>query len=167
MAKEISITYRLSMTDFMRACEAHWRAQRLGTTSNAITSALSLSVGISLWLLFNWFWLALILVISGAMLLGLIGIRQMLWRKAFRDARKYQGDISLSFSDKGVRVETLEGTSDLNWGFYSWFLDAPEHILLYMSKKTFSVIPKSAFNGSQTEDEFRHLVMSKLPVIKS
>jgi len=165
MTKEISVSYRLSMSEFMCACEAHWRAQRQGTVSNAIAGMLALTAGIGLWL-FNWFWLALILVISGCALLSLIGMRRILWQRAFRDARKYQGEISVSFSTEGVHVETLEGKSDLNWGFFSWFLETPEHILLYMTKKSFSVIPKSAFNESETEDAFRKLVTSKLPVIR-
>ncbi|QDV22897.1 YcxB family protein [Aureliella helgolandensis] len=165
MTEEIRVSYRLSLSEFMRACEAHWRAQRQGTVSNAIAGALALATGIGLWF-FNWFWLALTLAILGCALLGLIGIRQVLWRKAFRDARKYHGEISVSFSNDGVHVETLEGKSDLNWGFFSWYLDTPEHVLLYMTKRTFSVIPRSAFSETRTEDAFRLLVTSKLPVIR-
>ncbi|NJL86984.1 MAG: YcxB family protein [Leptolyngbyaceae cyanobacterium SM1_1_3] len=110
--------------------------------------------------------MALALITLGCALLGLIGLRQVIWRRAFWDARKYHGEIFVTFSSDRIHVESLEGESNLKWGFFSAYLDTPKYILLYTTKRDFSVIPKSAFDEPQAEEAFRLLVTSKLPLIE-
>lgn len=160
----IEIKYRITEPEFMTACNAHWSAHRQSTVSNVVTGAIGLILG--LLLLSFLFWFALFLATVGAILLAITWIRSVIWRRAFRDAKKYNEDISVVIKDDSVHVESAEGKSDLNWDFFTWYLDAPEHVLLYMTKRSFSVIPKSAFQNKQGLQSFINLAESKLKKIR-
>jgi hypothetical protein len=159
----ITIRYRLTETEFMRACGAHWATLGLGTRSNVITGLLIAVLGLAM--LSFLFWLALILAAVGAALVIITGVRSYLWHKSFRDAKKYNTDILVVIKEDSVHVESAEGKSDLNWGFFSWYLDTPDYVLLYMTKRSFSVIPKSAFQDAQGRQAFVDIVKSKLEKI--
>ena len=161
----ITIQYRLTEPEFMRACGSHWSAHRQGTMSNIFTGLLCLVVGLSL--LFTTFrWIAAVFLVGGALLFIIVAFRSFMWRRAFRDAKKYNADISVVIRDDSVHVESAEGKSDLNWDFFTWYLDTPEHVLLYMTKRSFSVIPKSAFQDEQSVHSFMDLVKSRLARIR-
>jgi hypothetical protein len=160
----ISIQYRMTEPEFMTACNAHWSAQRQSTASNLITSAVAIVIGVAL--LFLMFWLGLVLAVVGSILLLITGLRSFFWRRAFRDAKKYNDDISVVIGDDSVHVESAEGKSDLKWDFFTWYLDTPEHVLLYMTKRSFSVIPKSAFQDKQRVQDFVDLVKSKIEKVR-
>jgi hypothetical protein len=136
----------------MSACRAHWSAHRLGTLSNSIAGAIGMGVGLATIRLFEW--LGLAVAIAGAGLLVVTGLRSFLWQRAFREARKCHEDISVVFDEEHIHVESAEGKSDLNWGFYSWHLDTADHVILYMTKRAFSVIPIAAFSGTDELNEF-------------
>ena len=160
----ISIRYRITEPEFMAACNAHWSTQRQSTLSNAIAGATAIVIGLVM--LFFVFWLALFLAAVGAILLLITWLRSFLWRRAFREARKYTEDISVVVKDDVVHVETAEGKSDLNWTFFTWYLDTPDHILLYPTKRTFSVIPKKSFPDAKSIDQFLDAVKTKLKRIR-
>lgn len=160
----ITIRYRLTEPEFMRACGAHWSTLRQGTRSNVITGLLIVILGLAMLSFF--FWMALILTTVAGALILITGVRSLLWRKAFRDAKKYNRDILVVIKEDIVHVESAEGKSDLNWGFFSWYLDTPDYVLLYMTKRNFSVIPKSAFQDAQGLHAFVDIVKSKLEKIR-
>jgi hypothetical protein len=160
----ITIRYRLNEPEFMRACGAHWSSLRLGTRANVITGLVGVILGLAM--LSFLFWLAIILAAVGGALILITGVRALLWRKAFRDAKKYNTDILVVINEDTVHVESAEGKSDLNWGFFSWYLDTPDYVLLYMTKRSFSVIPKSAFRDARDLQAFVDIVKSKLEKIK-
>jgi len=164
MMEPIAIRYRMTEPSFMKACNAHWSAHRQSTMSNVVASAVAIVLGLAL--LFLMFWLGLILAAVGGLLLLITWLRSVIWRRAFRGAKKYNNDISVVIKDGSVQVESAEGKSDLNWGFFSWYLDTPEHVLRYMSKRSFSVIPKSAFQDAAQVRSFIGLVESKLDKIR-
>ncbi len=159
-----SIRFRLTEAEFIKACNAHWSAHHQGTLSNAICGTAAFVLGVAL--LFFIFWPALILMAAGGILLSMIGLRTFLWRRAFRDAKKYTQDISVVINDDFIHVETAEGKSDLNWNFFTWYLDTTEHVLLYVTKRNFSVIPKSAFQDNERVQTFVDLVKAKLKKIR-
>ena len=160
----ISIRYKITEPEYMKACSAHWSAQGYGTISNLIWGFLAIAFGI-VFLTFI-FWLAVFFFICGGILLFLLLIRTFIWRRAFRDTKKFHNDIFVEFKDDSIHSENLEGKSDLNWSFYSWYLDTPDHVLLYMTKRSFSVIPKSAFKDEHSLQAFINTVKSKLKRIR-
>lgn len=148
----------------MRACGNHWSAQRQATRSNIIIGLLGLVVGVLLFTALRW--LALVFLVSGFVLLTLVVLRAVLWRRAFREAGKYKKEIFVVFKDDSVHVESAEGRSDLNWSFFSGYLETPEDVLLYITKRNFSVIPKGAFSDEQAVQGFMNLVKSHLDSIR-
>ena len=162
--ESVTIRYRITEPEFMRACNAHWSAHRQGTVSNLMASAAAIVLGLALLFFVSWF--ALILVAVGGVLLFITWLRSFLWHRAFREAKKYNEDIAVVIKDDSVHVESAEGKSNLNWNFFTWYLDTPEHVLLYLTKRNFSVIPKSAFQDEQVVQSFVDLVRSKLRKIR-
>ena len=154
----------MSEPEFMKACNNHWSAHRQGTTSNLIVSFVAIVLGLAF--LFFTFWIAISLAAIGGVLLLITWLRSFLWRRAFREAKKYSEDIAVVIKDNSVNVESAEGKSDLKWDFFTWYLDTPEYVLLYMTKRSFSVIPKSAFQNEQGVQAFVDLVKSKLKKIR-
>lgn len=144
----VSVRYRLTEPEFISACNAHWSAHRQGTVPNVIVGLLGGAIGFALLLIA--FWIAVFLIAAGALLLTIIGVRSLLWRRSFREAKKYTDDIAVVFQDDLVRVESAEGRSDLNWDFFNWYLDTPDCILLYTTKRHFSIIPKKSFQDSRS-----------------
>jgi len=148
----------------MSACNAHWTAHRQGAKGNLIIGFVGLVVGLVF--IASMFWIAVLILIAGSVLIFITLLRSFLWKRAFRDAKKYNNDISITFNDDLIRVESAAGKSDLKWGFYSWYLDTPEYILLYMTKRNFSVIPKSAFNDSVNAGQFIETIKTRLKSIR-
>ncbi len=160
----ISIRYRITEPEFMIACNGHWSAHRQSSLSNVITGAVAIIVGLAL-LLFT-LWLGIVLTAIGGLLLLITLLRSLLWRRAFREAKKYNNNISIIIKDDSINVECAEGKSDLNWDFFTWYLETPDHVLLYMTKRNFSIIPKNAFQDDGSLQTFLNLVESKLKKIR-
>ncbi len=156
----IEITYRLTLQEFMAACHAHWNSHKQGARANSILGIIGIIVGAAL-LPFHWVG-ALLIFICFVLIAMVIG-RSIIWRRAFLDHKKFTAPISLVFGDETIHIETIDGTSDLNWSFYSGYLETPEQILLYMTRRTFSVIPKSAFTNANQVRDFMSLVGSRIP----
>ncbi len=159
----IAITYRLTLQEFMAACHAHWNAHKQGARANSILSVIGIIVGAAL---LPFHWIGALLIFICLVLIALVIGRSIIWRHAFLDHKKFTAPISLIFGDETIHVDSLDGTSDLKWSVYCGYLETPEYILLYMTRRTFSVIPKSAFANANQVRDFINLVGSKLPPIK-
>jgi len=156
----IRIRYSLTLPEFMKACSAHWKAHRQGSVFQICAGLVGIGVGIATLNFVQW--LAVALIVVGCCMLLVVLLRWILWRRAFRESRKYTQDIRVEVSHAGLHVESAEGTSDLNWGFYSKYLDTRDFVLLYMTRHSFSVIPKSAFESEEQARQFVTLVESHL-----
>ena len=96
----------------MTACRTHWSAHHQGTVSNSVAGMAGVLVGLALLPILCW--LAALVVVAGAALLLITGLRTLLWRRVFREARKYHDDICVTFEDEGIRVQSAEGENDIN-----------------------------------------------------
>jgi hypothetical protein len=159
----ISITYRLSLPEFMAACHAHWNANKQGARANSIFGVIGIIAGAAM---LPFHLMGAFLMLIGIVLIGMVIGRSILWRRAYMDSKKFTSPISLIFNDETIHVETIDGVSDLQWSVYSSYLETPEYFLLYMTSRTFSVIPKSAFVNATKVRDFVSLVGSKLRSIK-
>lgn len=159
----IAFTYRLTLPAFMAACHEHWKVHKQGARANSILGVIGIIAGAAL---FPFHWIGALLILVCIVLIAMVIGRSILWRYAFLDNKKFTAPISLIFSDESIHVETIDGVSDLNWSVYSGYLETPEYVLLYMTHRTFSVIPKSAFSNFETTQDFVNLVSSKIPSIK-
>lgn len=146
--------------EFMTVCGLHWSANRQGTRSNTIVGLAGLVIGFVALLLL--FWMGALLIAVGALLLLATWVRSLLWQRAFHEAKKYNSDIAVRISDDCLHVESAVGKSDLNWNFFTWYRDTPDHVLLYMTKRNFSIIPKKSFPDRESLDSFLDLVRARL-----
>ena len=156
----IEIHYSLTIKEFMQACAAHWKATRQSTLTQIVAGSIGVAVGLIAMDFVPW--LAMALVIVGVAIWGVSLLRWVLYRRAFREAKKYTENIHAIFSHDGIHIDSAEGTSDLNWGFYSKYRDTGDFVLLYMTRHQFSVIPKSAFADEHEKRRFVDLVDSRL-----
>ena len=154
------IRYSLTLQQFMAASSAHWRAHRQGAAFQICAGLLGIAVGITALSLVEW--LAIALIIVGILMLCVVWLRWVIWRRAFRESRKYTEDIHVVANHDGLHIESAEGTSDLNWGFYSKYLDTRDYVILYMTRHSFSIIPKTAFESPEHAERFITLVSSHL-----
>ncbi len=159
----ISVKYRLIEQEYTAACNFHWNKLKLGNKGNAITSVICIILGLSI-ISFEPIWGTVPCVLA-ILLLAFIPIRSFLWKKAFNSAKQYKDDIRLDINSEGIKVEHILGKSDLNWDFYNLFLETPNSILLYMSKHSFSVIPKKPFIETNRLDDFLSLIQENLKEI--
>lgn len=160
----LTATYSVSEADFMKACEAHWRARKMGSALGTLVGLAAVLLGAAV----AWLYpsgvihkLALAIVVVGGVYPLVIILRYFIWRKAYRDARKFQDSIAVTFTDDGIHVESAAGVSDLNWSAYNRFLMTPDFYILYMARNTFSVIPRTAFNAAD-RDALEQLLKRKL-----
>lgn len=142
----------------MQASRAHWKKQGSGSEYDIVIGAGIMVVGIM--------WNMMILTFLGALLVLFIVARSLIWRKLFRDMRKYHDDISVTFSDEKVRTESCVGTSDLRWDAFKAYFDTKDFILLYINKHAFSIIPKKAFSNPDQLEFFMNMVRRHLDPIK-
>ncbi|MCG8485340.1 MAG: YcxB family protein [Clostridia bacterium] len=135
----------------------------MSNKGNLITSIICILLGLSV-ISEEPIWGSILCVLAGVLLV-FIPVRSYVWKKAFNNAKQYQDYIHLNVGNDGLHVEHILGKSDLNWDFYQSFLETPKSIILYMSKHSFSVIPKDPFIESDCLDNLLDLLGDKLKKI--
>ncbi len=153
----IRASYEVSEDDFMKACDRHWKAHGQSGTKLTLAGLASVTIGGVIAWYFPWgllHMLALAVVGLGGLLAAIVPLRFFIWRRAYREAKKFREAITIEFSDDIIHVESAAGISDLKWDAYNRCLVTPDFFILYMAKHTFSVIPRTAFSpDAQTKLE--------------
>ena len=157
---EISIEYKISQREFMEAYEFHWKAQGNGTMSNSIISIIGIMIGLYIiqdYSIAGYFITSLCLVF-----LILIISRKYIFLRSYLNSPKYSQNCKASFTNDSINVENATGKSELNWSIFNRYVDTPTQILIYMSKNSFSIIPKSAFKTEQEVSFFKTMLNEKM-----
>jgi len=155
---EYKLKYSITEAEFMEAYEAHWKSNRQSTKSNLALGALGVFAGLAVCLYSGWY--GLILAAVGLVLACLPLIRRHTHIRAYRAMTKYQGEIAVTFAYEQIEVKSYDGESRLKWTVYSKILDTKNFLLLYLSPRLFSIVPKKAFAGSA--DEFIEFAKDKI-----
>jgi hypothetical protein len=158
----IEIHYTLTLSQYMAACAAHWKAHRQGTLTQFLVGSIGVGVGLATIKFVAWPPISYALVAMGVAIWMVPILRSWLYRRAYREAKKYTENIHATFTTQGIHIESAEGKSDLKWSFYSKYLNARDYVLLYMTRQSFSVIPKSAFADESEAERFIRLVDANL-----
>ncbi len=161
----ISIEYQLTKKEFLQACNYHWNSHKVGIKSMIILGIVGIALGSILICLKFLTELAVAFVILSIILLILPLIRHIIWQKSFDNNKKFHNKTKVVFDDNLLHVKGALGSSELKWDIYSNYLETPEYVLLYMTKRNFSVIPKYAFESQYSLTSFINLVKSKLKQI--
>jgi hypothetical protein len=85
--------------------------------------------------------------------------------KNFGEEAQLRREVTVEFSDDGIRSENSAGNSETKWIAFIGYAESDSVFLIYLTKKLFFIIPKSAFSSDDLK-EFRELLQQKLPLKK-
>jgi hypothetical protein len=159
---ELSLTYHITLDDFVAAQRAHQRRNTWGKVQYGLGMVL-----------FGWFlllavfsliftpgvWLnyTLPLLLAGAYLY----IYYFAHRRAYRENAGLFSDVAVDVGDEGVHVVTAHSESTVPWSRYQRWVESDKVFLLYVGERTFNIIPKRILSGEQQE-ELRKLLTKKV-----
>lgn len=83
-------------------------------------------------------------------------------RQRFRSDPRHRDEFFLEFADDGIRFQTEQIDSKLNWSLYSSVIENDRFYVLIYGKGMMSVIPKRAFTARDQETIFRNMLRRKL-----
>jgi hypothetical protein len=165
MDPTISVSFRLSQTDYVRAMRAHY-ATRLRLRLDVAVALLVAIGGAYLWQSGNSRLMGMALfsvaVLFALVLLSAFTVIPVL---AFRREPKFRDEYSLTFSPGGIQFRTSKINSDIQWALYSWALIDAQSFVLYYGKESFTIVPKRVFDSSSQRDAFEKLLAENIPRI--
>jgi len=160
----ITLTYTISEDEFMRAARVLWSYQGIGDRGNLILAALCTLAGGAL-LVYGfqtgWIW-----VFAGALFVAITALRNLLWRRAYPKILKYKAPITAGFSDTEITTSSAEGHSTLPWTTFRKYAETPDYFFLFLDRRRFSILPKSALASDDDLEDLRELITTKLPRAK-
>lgn len=162
--KPITLRYKISEDEFMRASRAHWKGTGSSTWTTLIAGFVGLVLGLIVYVINPLF--GILLGGASMLLMTMVAARDVLWRRGFHKALKYTDAIEVTFDDESIHLRSAEGTSELEWDVFTGYLHTKEHVLLYVTKQYFSIIPRAAFADGASLKSFEELVNSRLRPIK-
>lgn len=149
----VTITYSLSEDDFMRAARALWSYRSIGDRGNLVVAILAMAAGPAL--LINGFGTGWLFIGAAALFVCLTALRNLLWRRAYRQMMKYTAPITASFAPETVSVSSAEGDNTLPWSSFKDYAETPQYYFLFIGWRGLSIIPKSAFNSDEDNEQTR------------
>ncbi|PTX56511.1 YcxB-like protein [Litoreibacter ponti] len=160
----ITLTYSFTEDEFMRAARVLWSYRGIGDVGNWVLVGLSLIAGPAL--LLNGLWTGWLFLGAAAIFATITWARNRIWRRAFPKMVKYTAPITATFSPDGVHTVSAQGESTLPWKKFQSYAETPNYVFLFLSRRDFSVIPKSAAQDPMQIEELRDLMAANLPRAK-
>ena len=156
----VTVNYSLSEEGFMRAARALWSYRGIGDRGNMIAASLALAAGLGL-LIYRyptgWMFIA-----AAAMFVAMTILRNLIWRRAFRNMVKYSAPITASFGPETVSVSSAEGDNTLPWSSFKSYAETLEFYFLFIGWRGLSIIPKSAFSSDEDNELTRLYITTNL-----
>ncbi|MDQ8183865.1 YcxB family protein [Pelagicoccus sp. SDUM812005] len=156
--KEFQLTYSISLDDFLDAHEEHWKSTGHSTRGSVIRGIVGVIAGVVVGYYVGW--IGYVLSGVGAVLALMPLWRRHLHARSFKEYKKYKDQIQVTFKEDQIDVETNDGDSKLKWSTYTKIFDTKDYILLYLSERSFSIIPKRVF--PERAAEFFEFAKSKI-----
>lgn len=165
MSEAISLSFRYSESDYVRALRAHY-SSRLRVRFDIVAAIVVAVLGAYFWHSSDYHWLAVISVAAPVVLvLMLFAAFVVIPPLAFRSQAKFRDDYSLTFSQEGIHFRTAHIDSQLAWNLYSRALIDGHSYVLYYGSRRFTVIPKRVFQGAEQQKIFEQLLTQRVPNI--
>jgi hypothetical protein len=169
MDETISLSFRYSKSDIVRAMRSHY-ASRMRPRFDLVMAVVLAAAGAYLWRLPSSHWFGVFCIGASAVFLSLlIATFVIMPRLAFRSEPKLRDDYSLAFSQHGIRFRTVHIDSELQWNLYSRALVDAYSYILYYGSRSFTVIPKRVFQSVEQQRAFEQLLVqhvSKMTIKK-
>ena len=77
-------------------------------------------------------------------------------------AKTFKDSFSLTFLDTYMHIENPGGSKRWNYTDFNYFIETPNFFHLYVDERSFFLIPKDAFEGSDGTHEARLLLREKI-----
>jgi hypothetical protein len=104
----------------------------------------------------------LLIAFSVAYLMVILMAFTVIPQKRFRADPKFRDEYFLQFSEDGIRLQTAQIDSTVQWSLYTKFIESGRFYLLVYGENMISVVPKRAFSDSSEEIVFRDLLRRKI-----
>jgi hypothetical protein len=163
MESLVSLSFRYSEQDYVRGMRAHLRS-RLRLKLDVVVIVLAAACGFYAWhALDSALWGAVLLCLSAVLGLVIAVGFGIVPRMVFRGETKFRDQYSLVFSESGIHFKTAHIDSQLQWGMYNHVLVDEHSFLLYHGRRSFTVVPKRAFETPEQLATFERLISEKIP----
>lgn len=160
----VTLTYSMSEAEFMRAARVLWSYEGIGDRGNWILAVVCAVAGIAL-LAYGfgtgWIWLG-----ATALLVVITLSRNIFWRRGYPKIIKYTAPITTSFSPETIETQSAEGHSILPWTTFRKYAETPDYFFLFLGRRRFSILPKSAIKNDLDLETLRETITAKLPRAK-
>lgn len=160
----VRLTYTISEDEFMHAARVLWAYRGIGDRGNWVLAALSAVAGAALLgygFQTGWIWLG-----AAALFAGMTLLRNALWRRAYPRLVKYTAPITASFTASEVETTSAQGHTILPWSTFRRYAETPDYFFLFLNRRDFSIIPKSAAPDPLQIEALRELITANLPRAK-
>jgi hypothetical protein len=161
----VHVSFRYSEHDYVRAMRAHLKS-RLRLKVDIVVIVLAAGLGFYEWHSLDspWWGMSLVLV-SAVLALVLVVGYGIVPKMVFRGEPKFRDEYSLAFSGNGIHFQTAHINSQFEWSMYSRALVDAHSFVLYHGSRSFTVIPKRAFETPEHLAAFERLISEKIPKI--
>ena len=165
MDSTIHLTFRYTERDYVRAARstAASRAKLWLDVPALVVSAIG-----GIYFLrspsMHWYGIGM-LGLSAVLILMFVAAFIVIPRMVFRSDPKFRDEYSLDFSPDGIHFHTAHVDSHLQWDVYSKALIDVYSFVLYYGTRSFTVIPKRAFQSAEQQAAFEALLVRKIPKI--
>jgi hypothetical protein len=165
--EHVTATYELSEDAFMRGADQLWAHRAMGRRGNYVVAALIVVLALALlWQNVPGWW-GWGLLSGAAVFVGLDIARDRMWRRAFRKSPKYQAPITAILSDTGVGVRSAEGENVVPWAQFQTFVITRDFMILNVDQRSFSLIPRTAFETPSDHAQAEVLLKTHLKPLKA
>ncbi len=160
------IVYRVTEGDFVEARRLFVASEKWSRrTSRRIMPWMG-----GLMLLLSFLILVLARDSMGALPIGLMGAYflycgfalQRIFRKLYRNDKRFGQEVTADITEDGVHVVTALADTYMKWDAIVRFSESERIFMFFYAEWTFSVVPKRAFPPSEIAD-FRDLLRRKIP----
>ena len=159
MSSAITLSFRYSESDYVRALRAHYHS-RLHVRLDLAVSFVVGALGIYLW---PSFWGVACVALAVLLVLMLIAAFFVIPPLAFRREPKFRDDYSLTFSSEGIHFRTAHIDSQLQWSMYSRALIDSHSYVLYYGSNHFTAIPRRVFRSPDEQRQFEEMLAQYVP----
>lgn len=158
----IDIKFNLDWREYY-AAQRFLAAHRRRTPAERIIAPILAVAGIAAGLISGDLWIAGVAVaIAVIVLFAGPRLRRREIHKRFAREPFHRQEHAVSFDSDGVEYVQGRIVSRYPWNFYERVIESGDAFLLVCGEDAFNLIPKRAFDGNDSVDEFRRLATGKL-----
>ena len=162
MSDQIVTIFTFSRGEYVRALKRHYKTA-LKVRRDVIGGVASIALGLYFVFTYGSVWYVWLLLVSGAILLGLVAFALFLLPKMIYDSQpKLKSEYRLTFSDDAIGFKTEGIDSTLQWSIYRSWLSDKDFYIMYHGKRDLSVIPRRALTFGDADRRLREMLENNI-----